>query len=151
MAIAIENPDQPEVVKLIEELDAYQSLLYPPESNHGIDLATLSQPSVLFAVARSANGEVVGCCAVAINTSYGEIKRLFVRPHHRGHGIAKMLLTFLETEAMIKGCTLLMLETGVSQPEALSLYERVGYVRCDPFGSYTDDPLSVFMQKRLTS
>jgi putative acetyltransferase len=44
---------------------------------------------------------------------------------------------------------LLKLETGPSQPEALGLYARCGYQRCGRFGNYTDDPLSVFMQKAL--
>lgn len=36
-----------------------------------------------------------------------------------------------------------------SQPEALGLYARCGYQACEWFGTYTDDPLSVFMQKVL--
>lgn len=34
-----------------------------------------------------------------------------------------------------------------NQPEALALYECFGYKRRVPFGSYTDDPNSVFMHK----
>ncbi len=30
--LAFESPDQPEVIALIAELDAYQDALYPPES-----------------------------------------------------------------------------------------------------------------------
>ena len=52
VSIALESPDQPEVIALIDELDAYQKPLYPPESHHGIDLAALSRTNVLFAVAR---------------------------------------------------------------------------------------------------
>jgi putative acetyltransferase len=40
-----------------------------------------------------------------------------------------------------------MLETGPSQPEAISLYARAGYERRGPFGGYGPDPFSVFMQK----
>lgn len=32
-------------------------------------------------------------------------------------------------------------------PEALVLYERMGYQRRGPFGDYPNDPFSVFMQK----
>ena len=56
----------------------------------------------------------------------------------------------LESKAAELGSTLLTLETGPFQPEALSLYEACGYERRGPFGKYTDDPLSVFMQKRLS-
>ena len=57
MRIALEPANQPEVVALIDALDAYQIPLYPPESHHGIDLAALSQPHVLFAVALDRRGE----------------------------------------------------------------------------------------------
>ena len=47
------------------------------------------------------------------------------------------------------GDKVLKLETGPSQPEALRLYASCGYERRGPFGKYSDDPLSVFMQKRI--
>ena len=57
----------------------------------------------------------------------------------------------LESKAAARGVTLLTLETGPCQPEALGLYERCGFERCGPFGDYVDDPLSVFMRKRLSN
>lgn len=149
MRIALESPEQSEVIQLIEELDAYQMPLYPLESHHGIDIAALSQPNVLFAVARTDLGLAVGCGAIVLEKSYGEIKRMFVRPEYRGLGIAKALLAFLENGAIDRGCRLFALETGISQPEALALYERAGYVYCEPFGDYLPDPFSVFMRKSV--
>ena len=149
--IAIEHPDQPEVVRLIADLDDYQKPLYPPESHHGIDMKALAQPNVVFAVARSANdGRAIGCGAVVLESGYGELKRMFVPPAHRGLGIAKAMIAFLEAEAGKRGCRQMMLETGTLQPEALGLYERAGYTPRGPFGGYGPDPLSVFMQKPLT-
>lgn len=148
-SIALESPDQPEVIALITELDAYQDTLYPPESRHALDLAALTQPHVLFAVARDAARRAVGCGAIVLNADFGEIKRMFVSPAARGQGLARRLLERLEAEAAARGCALLRLETGPFQPEALGLYARCGYVRCGPFGGYADDPLSVFMQKTL--
>ena len=43
--------------------------------------------------------------------------------------------------------SLLRLETGVLQPEALGLYRKLGYRERGPFGAYAADPLSVFMEK----
>ena len=71
MRIAFELPDQPEVIALIAELDAYQATLYPPESCHSLDLASLKQPNVLFAVARDAAGAAMGCGAVVLGSEYG--------------------------------------------------------------------------------
>ncbi len=147
--VAVESPEQPEVVALIAELDAYQNSLYPAESCHLIDMAELKRPNVVFAVARNAQREAIGCGAVVLGPAYAELKRMFVRPHLRGQGVAKALLAMLEDEAARRGCSLLRLETGIGQPEALGFYDRAGYTRRGPFGEYTNDPLSVFMQKRL--
>jgi putative acetyltransferase len=149
MRIALESPDQPDVVALITELDAYQDSLYPPESRHALDLGVLVQPHVLFAVARDAAGQAVGCGAVVLEAQGGELKRMFVSPRARGQGVAQRLLALLEQEAAARGCRLLQLETGPYQPEALALYARCGFERRGPFGGYADDPLSVFMQKPL--
>ena len=62
---------------------------------------------------------------------------------------AQRLLAALQAEAVARGCGLLTLESGPFQPEALRLYERFGFERCGPFGDYADDPLSVFMAKRV--
>jgi putative acetyltransferase len=38
---------------------------------------------------------------------------------------------------------------GVSQPEALGLYRKLGYAERGPFGRYKSDPLSVFLEKKI--
>jgi putative acetyltransferase len=76
---------------------------------------------------------------------------MYVSPRGRGQGVAKKLLALLESQAIGSGCTLLKLETGPYQHEALALYASAGYERRGPFGDYTDDPLSVFMQKHISA
>jgi len=147
MDIKLETPNQPEVVALIDLLDAYQLSLYPPESVYALDMNSLLQPNVLFAVARNIDGAAVGCGAIVVTPEYGEVKRMFVHPSARGQGVAQRLLGMLETEALARGCRQFMLETGPSQPDAIGLYERLGYRVRGPYGDYRDDPLSVFMEK----
>jgi putative acetyltransferase len=151
MIITLESPDQSEVIALIAELDAYQDTLYPPESRHALDLASLKQEDVLFAVARDESAKAIGCGAVVLNHDFGEIKRMYVNHSSRGQGVARKLLLVLESESAKAGCRLLKLETGPYQPEALGLYASFGYKRGGPFGKYTDDPLSVFMHKNIVS
>ncbi len=148
--LALETPNQAEVIALIAELDAYQKPLYPAGSHHGIDIAALAAANVLFAVARADGGEVVACGAMVLQAEYGELKRMFTRPAQRGRGVASALLAYLEAAATARGCLQFMLETGNLQPQALALYARHGYQRCGPFGDYADDPHSVFMMKTVT-
>ena len=147
MHIALEPANQPDVLALIDELDAYQKPLYPPESHHGIDIAALSQPNVLFAVARSDGGQAVACGALVVGADYAELKRMYTAPPQRGRGVARAGLSLLEDTARSQGCTVFMLETGHLQPEALAFYERAGYRLRGPFGDYVEDPNSVFMEK----
>lgn len=149
ISIEFESPDQADVIALIAELDAYQDSLYPPESRHALDLASLKQANVLFAVARDRSRDAIGCAALVLLPAFGEIKRLYVHPRGRGQGVASKLLALLEARALASDCKVLTLETGPHQPEALALYASAGYARRGPFGDYTNDPLSVFMQKRL--
>ena len=81
------------MIALIAALDAFQSSLYPAESNHFVDIATLDASDVLFAVARDDAGAAVGCGAVmlhaasATDAGYGEVKRMFVPRSSAGEGI----------------------------------------------------------------
>lgn len=81
----------------------------------------------------------------------GEVKRMYVIPGARGRRIGGLILDRLEAQARTLGLTRLLLETGDRQVEALALYNRVGFNRIDRFGQYVDSPLSVCMEKRLTS
>jgi putative acetyltransferase len=149
MPVTLESPDQPEVIALIAELDAYQDTLYPPEARYALDLAALKQPNVAFAVARDAARRAVGCAAVVVDGDQGELKRMYLQPAARGQGLAEQLLQLLETAAAGLGGRQLCLETGPYQAAALAFYARQGFVRRGPFGSYPDHPLSVFMGKPL--
>lgn len=150
MRVLLESPNQPEIIALIAELDAYQDSLYPAEARYALDLDSLSRPNVLFAVARSDDGAAVGCAAIVLGESYGEVKRMYVRPEARGRGVARRLCNMLEASAHANGCRTLMLETGPYQPDALAFYAMQGFERCGAFGSYPEHPLSVFMCKQLS-
>lgn len=151
MHLALESVDQPDVIALIDALDAYQGALYPPESNYHLSVAALKQANVLFSVVRDDNGTAQGCGAVVLLDGYGEIKRMYVSPGHRGRGVARVIIAFLEQEARNCDCAVLRLETGVHQAEAIRLYVRAGYARRGRYGDYPEDPLSVFMEKQIAA
>jgi putative acetyltransferase len=149
VTIAAESPRQTEIVRLVEELDAYLTGLYPAESNHLLDIDTLAQPDIRFLVARL-DGVVMGCVALRVDAErWGEVKRLYVPPRARGLGVGRRLLAELEAQARREGLASLRLETGIHQPEALGLFRAAGFREIPAFAPYPPDPLSVFMEKRL--
>jgi putative acetyltransferase len=149
MKIASETPKQPEVIAMLDQLDAYCGELYPAESNHLMDIDSLTASDVVFLVARDEAGRAVGCGAYVNRGEYGEVKRMFVDPSQRGKGTGGKLLAEIARRAKAAGLVSLMLETGIHQPEAIGLYERDGFAYRPPFGDYQLDPLSVFMEKLL--
>ncbi|RYY76184.1 MAG: GNAT family N-acetyltransferase [Gammaproteobacteria bacterium] len=149
MRVQLESPNQPDIISLIRDLDVYQDTLYPAEARYALDLTTLEQSNVLFAVARNDSGAAIGCGALVLDDESAELKRMFVRPGHRGQGIAAKVLAKLEYEAAKRDCPLIKLETGPYQPEALAFYKKHGFEICNAFGDYPEHPLSVFMEKRI--
>ena len=150
LEIGVESPDQPEVAALLESSDGYMAALYPAESNHLLDIASLMRADVTFIVARI-DGRAMGCGAVVDSgEGWAEIKRMFVSPAARGRRLGRRLLEKLEAIAGERGATKLRLETGGRQPEALALYASSGFVEIGPFGKYGLDPFSIFMEKPIT-
>ncbi len=146
---AVATPDDG-ILEMVENLDAYMNALYPPESVHLILPEELSAGANRF-FAVKVDGKLMGCGGFrVVGRDYAEIKRIFVDPSARGLGLAKALLSRLESESRLLGLSEMKLETGISQPEAISLFERCGYVQCTPFGDYPkNDPYSFFMRKSL--
>jgi GNAT superfamily N-acetyltransferase len=147
VAITLERPDSPDAILLIAELEAILEPRYPPESRHGLSVEQLLGENVAFFVLR-AEGIPAGCTGVKLfGTVYAELKRMYVRPPFRGRGFARLMLNHATDFARSHGVELLRLETGIHQREAIRLYERLGFRRIPPFGSYKVDPLSLFYEK----
>lgn len=147
--ITEERPDSPDAIALIEELENHLDPHYPKESRHGYNVDKLLREKVAFFVIRE-NGEAAGCGGVQLyGSEYGELKRMYVRPQFRGIGLGKRMLEHLAAHALRSGVTLLRLETGIYQEEAIGLYEGLGFKRIPPFGEYKEDPLSIFFEKRI--
>jgi putative acetyltransferase len=143
------DPASPTSRELIERLDKFLTGLYPAESNHLLSVEALRQSNVTFLTV-SVDGEVAGCGAfVNQNGEYAEIKRMFVLPEFRGLKLGRRILEELENIARTSGLEIARLETGIYQSEALFLYKSAGYQPRGPFGDYSEDSLSIFMEKKL--
>ena len=78
-----------------------------------------------------------------------EIKRMFVLPEYRGHGIGFNILKELELWALELNYAACILETGKKQPEAIHLYQKSGYVIIPSYGQYLNIENSVCMTKNI--
>jgi ribosomal protein S18 acetylase RimI-like enzyme len=133
VAIAEERPDTPDAIELIGELDAHLGSLYAVESQHGFSVDKLLRDGVTFFVTRD-DGRAAGCGGLLIvGREYAEIKRMYVRPAFRGRGLAARCWT-ISSRMRGRGLTLVRLETGIHQHEAIALYERRGFQQIPPFG-----------------
>lgn len=139
------------VDSLLQQSRNYQNQLYPPESVHQDDIDSLLSDSVYF-IGVYRDQALLGIGAVKLIdavTAYGEIKNLFISPQHRKLGVAKLIMAALERHLVDQGIGLCRLETGPGQLESIALYQHLGYRKCDLYGDYKPDPLSLFMEKEM--
>lgn len=84
-------------------------------------------------------GKPVGC--VALRPLIGgtcEMKRLFVRPSARGHGLGRLLAAAVVDEARRRGYTHMRLDTTPGMESAQLIYEELGFQTTEP---YTHNPV----------
>jgi GNAT superfamily N-acetyltransferase len=141
--------DSADAIQLIGELDAHLlAHSYPPQSRHAFSVDKLVRESVAFFVTYY-DDQLAGCGGIKMFGDYGEVKRMYVRPVHRGKGLGKAMLNRLVEYAKSRKVSLLRLETGIYEVEAIRLYEGFGFTRRSPFGEYVEDALSVYLEKRI--
>lgn len=78
-----------------------------------------------------------------------EIKRMYVVADARRRGFARLVLGHLEETARSAGADVMVLETGLRQPEAIRLYLSAGYLPIDGFGYYKDFPNARYFGRLL--
>jgi putative acetyltransferase len=80
----------------------------------------------------------------------GELKRLYVRPEYRRHGVGQALMRHAETEARDRGYDALLLTTNAEMfPLAQRLYDELGYVETAPYRNDMPYPGIRWMRKTL--
>ena len=110
-----------------------------------------NEQMLIFYVAYDDNGTAVACGALKhFDESTAEIKRMYVKESFRGRGISKNILTRLEQYARELHYQRLILETGLKQPEAMSLYRKSGYNPLKCYGRHANDPDSRCFEKMIT-
>lgn len=131
-------------------IDATRAVFLEYAASLGIDLCfqdfehELASLPGAYAAPRGAlllavcQGEVAGCCALrAIDTTdYAnacEMKRLYVRPAHRGSGIGRTLAQEVVDRARVLGYDSILLDTLSDMEAARALYEDLGFEEIPPY------------------
>jgi GNAT superfamily N-acetyltransferase len=109
---------------------------------------------ILSTVLARIDGRPVGCASLRATgdgfpEGSGELKKVWVADEARGTGVARALLAAIEDDARAHGLTSVVLQTGIRQPEAVTLYRTAGYRPVPPFAPYADDFLSLCFAKDL--
>jgi putative acetyltransferase len=141
----------PDIRALLDEHLRDMRAISPPESVHALDLAALRGPDITFWTVWSAS-ELLGCGALKeLDPRHGEIKSMRTAAAHRREGVARAMLRHILREAESRGYLRLSLETGsqAAFEPARRLYASFGFAFCPPFGTYGEDPNSVFMTRLL--
>lgn len=93
---------------------------------------------------------IVGCIAFRplpeIGSDTGEVKRLYVRPAHRGANVAEALLEALESHARAGDYHAIYLDTHNGLAPAIRFYTRRGYERIP---RYNDNPQATIFMRRM--
>ncbi len=98
------------------------------------------------------DGAPAGCVmSHALDARSAEVKRLFVSPHARGHGIAYALMEAVLAQAQNDGFARVLLDTSTSLTAARALYLRMGFTPRGPYQEIPSDmlPHLLFFEKSL--
>lgn len=140
--------DNPDFEKLVIELDAVLAIL--DGEDHAFYAQFNKSSALKNAVIAYENETAVGIGAYKeYDSETVEMKRMYTLPEYRGKGIASRILSELELWAKEENYKIAVLETGFLQTDAISLYQKLGYVITENYGQYIGVENSICMKKKM--
>ncbi|SKC38693.1 GNAT family N-acetyltransferase [Okibacterium fritillariae] len=160
-SFTLENVDwnDPRAVALRAEMEAEMDERYG--SSHGDEPVEVTEARmralavdpagvVRTILAVDAGGTPIGHVGVRWLNGVLEVKRLIVTGGQRGQGLGRALMAAVEDVARAEDETHIILQTGTKQPEAVALYERIGYRAIPVYEPYRETmPWSLCYEKFL--
>lgn len=133
--------DHPDALELVARMTAEVRELYggddmPPGS--AVSPAQMSPPGGGFVVLEEDGRALAGGGVKQLDETAAEIKRMYVLPDARGHGLGRALLEALEDLVRDLGYEIARLDTGAKQPRARLMYERAGYAEIPDYNGNRD-------------
>ncbi len=150
IGFVVEASDAPVSVELQRAYFVDIASRYPgwsPDLIPSADPAEVVPPEGAWIVVYLGN-QPVGCGGIKrLDDTSAELKRIYLAPAARGHGLGRRLLAQLEQQARDNGYQRLRLDTGDRQPEALGLFVSAGYEQIADYNGNTW--ATYWMEKRL--
>ena len=143
------KPNNPDLIFLIKELDAYLIDKYPDRPVFSIDLEKEDLGNIIFIIGYIDNVPAACGALRLFNDDVCELKRMFVLKEHRGIGLSKKIYYELEKQALLNKKRLIRLETGNKQHEAVNLYKKLGFKRIPNYGDFKEDKISICFEKKI--
>ena len=141
------NFDNPEVHELLIRHFIELRSVSPEGSTHVLDIAGLKDPLIKFWSLWEGN-DLMGCGALKfLDNVHGEFKSIRVNDKFKGKGCGLKVTSHLINEAKKLNIKRLSLETGAGDffLNARKLFNKCGFVPCEPFSHYKNDINSVYM------
>jgi GNAT superfamily N-acetyltransferase len=148
--------DDPRGVELRRQMDVEMFARYAtpdqPKPSAAILAALQVDTSAIVAsvLAVEEDGTPIAHAALRRHDDDYEVKRVIVLGDQRGRGVGRALMAELEKVARNERASRLILQTGNKQPDAVSLYEKIGYTPIAVYEPYSAIPQSLCFEKVLT-
>jgi GNAT superfamily N-acetyltransferase len=107
--------------------------------------------TMVLTLIATVDGVPVAHAALRLLGSEFELKRLVTLAEFRGRGLSTALIRAVEAAAADRGARRLILQTGDRQPEAVSVYERLGYTPIPIYPPYETIWFSLCYERMLVA
>lgn len=142
------NSENNDFVQLVAQLD--QLLADLDGRDHDFYNQYNKIDKIKHVVVAFSGGIPVACGAIKeFDFETMEVKRMFTTDSHRGKGLATQVLAELEKWALELGYAKCILETGKRLPDAVRLYQKLGYLPIPNYGQYVAMENSICFEKKL--
>jgi putative acetyltransferase len=145
--VEMDDPRRADIRVLLERHLAFSREVTPAAGVHALDIEGLLDPTVTFFSAR-VDGALLGVGALKVlDESHAELKSMHTVESARRQGVGRALVEHLLRVAADRNYRRVSLETGSMDAfaPARSLYAKLGFRACPPFGQYASSPTSACM------
>ncbi len=153
LVIAVDDPRRHDIQAVLEQHLAFSRMVTPAHGVHALALGDLLEPAITFFSARL-DGELLGVGALKqLDQTHAELKSMHTVRTARRRGVGEALVLYLLSVAADRNYRRVSLETGALDAfaPARSLYAKLGFRPCPPFGQYVGSSTSACMTIELVS